>query len=157
MTTPDTPRLRLRPIDRTTISTVSLDRQLPADHPVRALWDFSEHLDLAAFVRPAKAVEGRPGAPVIPARLLFTLWLYALSEGCASAHALAEACVDHLPYQWLCGGRPVNYHTLADFYSANGTAIHALFVEHVAALRSHGLLDLSCLTLDGRKVVANVD
>jgi transposase len=155
--TPTTPTLRWRSIDRHRFSTVSLDQQLPDDHPVPSLWEFTAHLDLAHFHRPTKAVEGHPDAPSIPTRLLFALWLFSLSEGCASAHALAEACVDHLPYQWLCGGQPVNYHTLADFYSANAAAIHTLFVEHVARLRAHGLIDLSRVTVAGRKVIANSD
>jgi transposase len=112
-------------------------------------------LDLSAFEPPRKAVEGQPGAPPIPTALLFALWLQATSEGLSSARHLAELCTRDLPYQWLCGGDPVNYHTLADFYADHGDALRALFVEHIAALRQHRLLDLTEVTLDGRKVPAN--
>lgn len=151
----DVPSVRYRPIDRTQRSLVSLDEQLPDDHPVRDLWDFTAHLDLSAFERPDKAVEGHPGAPVIPARLLFALWLYATIEGVCSSRRLAELTTRDLPYQWLCGGGPVGHHTLSDFYSRHESALHALFVEHVAALRQHGLIDLSEVTVDGRKVPAS--
>jgi transposase len=147
--------VRYRLIDRSQVSRVSLDEQLPADHEVRLLWDFVCHLDLTALAGPAKAVEGHPGAPLIPTSLLFALWLFATIEGVASARLLTEKCTRDLPYQWLCGGQPVNYHTLADFYATHGVALHDLFVEHIAALRQHGLIPLAEVTLDGRKIPAN--
>jgi transposase len=147
------PRYRL--IDRSRTSSVSLDEQLPDDHPVRLLWDFVAQLDLTAFQRPAKAVVGQPGAPLWPPQLLFTLWLYATIEGVASARRLTEKCTRDLPYQWLCGGRTVNYHSLADFYADHGVALHRQFIEHIAALRQQQLITLTQVTLDGRKVTAN--
>jgi len=149
------PALRYRPLDRTRISTVSLDQQLPADHPVRDLWAFVTQVDLSDFQRPTRALEGHPGAPIIPATVLFALWLQATCEGITSARYLAELCTRDLPYQWLCGGVPINHHTLADFYSQNGSALQRVFVEHIAALRQQGLIDLTEVTLDGRKVPAH--
>lgn len=149
------PAPRYRLIDRSRVSTVSLDEQLPEDHEVRVLWDFVCPLDLSAFHGPAKAVEGHPGAPLLPTELLFALWLYATIEGVASARCLAEKCTRDLPYQWLCGGRAVNYHSLADFYADHGAALQNLFVEYIAALRHHDLVTLTQVTVDGRKVTAN--
>jgi transposase len=153
MSTPAAVRYRVP--DRTTISSVSLDLQLPEDHPVRVIWAFVEQLDLSGFVRPSKAVEGHPGAAVIPANVLFALWLLGLTEGIRSARRLAVLCTRDLPYQWLCGGRPVNYHTLADFYADNGSALREVFIEHIAVLREQELIDLWQVTIDGRKVRAN--
>jgi transposase len=150
-----TPAVRYRAIDRSRVSSASLDEQLPQDHPVRALWDFTCRLDLSGFIRPAKAVVGGPGAAVITPQLLFALWLWAIIDGTGSARRLAHLCTRDLPYQWLTGGDPVNYHTLSDFYSANGQALRGLFVEHIAALRLEGLIQLRRLALDGRKVIAN--
>jgi transposase len=150
-----TAAVRYRVPDRNQVSAVSLDEQLPDDHPVRLIWEFVTRLELSAFVRPSKAVVGHPGAEVIPATLLFALWLFALTEGIGSARRLAKLCKRDLPYQWLCGGRPVNYHTLADFYAQHGFAVRDVFVEHIAALRQQELIDLWQVTLDGRKVRAN--
>lgn len=148
------PAVRYRVLDRSRRSAVSLDEQLPPGHAVRAVWDFVTRLDLSAFDRPAQAVEGHPGAPVVPATLLFALWLYAVIDGTVSARRLARLCRRDLPFQWLCGGRPVNYHTLADFYADHAPALQALWVEHVAALRQQRLVRLHTVTLDGRKVPA---
>jgi transposase len=150
-----TAAVRYRVLDRTRVSAVSLDQQLPDDHPVRIIWDFVNTLDLSAFVRPSKAVQGHPGAAVIPTNLLFALWLFALTDGIRSARRLAVLCTRDLPYQWLCGGRPVNYHTLADFYADHDAALREVFIEHIATLRQQELIDLWQVTLDGRKILAN--
>lgn len=147
------PRYRL--IDRSRISAVSLDQQLPADHEVRLLWDFVCRLDLSALQRPCKAVQGHAGAPLIPTPLLLALWLYATIEGITSSRQLTQKCSRDLPYQWLCGAAPVNYHTLNDFHLDHGDALEELFVDYIAALRQQELVDLSEVTLDGRKILAN--
>ena len=59
------PQVRYRPIDRSRLSSASLDVQLPAGHPVRLLWQFACSIDLSAFARPTKATVDAPGAPVI--------------------------------------------------------------------------------------------
>jgi transposase len=151
----DSPAVRYRRIDRSRVSAVSLDEQLPADHPARLIWEFVGQLDLSAFRRPSRAVQGHPGAPVLPASLLFALWLLALTEGIRSARWLAQLCRRDLPYQWLCGGQTVNYHTLADFFADHGDALREVFIEHIAALLQHGLIELWQVTVDGRKVLAN--
>jgi hypothetical protein len=87
--------------------------------------------------------------------LLVTLWLLATCEGLGSAHELARRCRRDLPYQWLCGGVPVNYHTLADFYSDHQAELHALFVAHIAALLEQGVVQLQRLTIDGSKIPAD--
>ena len=62
-----------------------------------------------------QAVEGEAGRPATDPKILVALWLYATVEGVGSARALARLCEDHLAYQWICGGVPMNHHTLADF------------------------------------------
>src|SRR5262249_34670702 len=132
-----------------------LGGELPDPDAVRSLWQFVCALDLSAFVRPSKAAEGPPGPDVIPATVLFALWLFALTGGVRSARRLSELCTRDLPYQWLCGGRPVNYHTLADFYARHGAALRELFIEHIAALRAQELIDLWQGTVDGPKGLAH--
>jgi hypothetical protein len=65
---------------------------------------------------------------------------------------LHRHAAEDLPFQWLCGGDPPDYHTLAAFYADHAERLHGLFVSHVAALRSQGLIDLKRVTLDGTKV-----
>ena len=154
MSTP-TPLPRTRTLDRNRCSCVSLDQQLPPDHPVRSLWAFVEQFDWSPWYARIRAVEGRPGAPAVRPDVLFALWLYATTEGIAACRELADHCSRDLPYQWLCGGEPINYWTLNDFYTAHADDLERLFIEHIAALRGQGLIALQRVTLDGRKIVAD--
>jgi transposase len=148
---------RFRTLDRQRCSSVCLDEQLPEDHLARLVWEVVSAMDLADFRGPIQSVEGGPGAPACRCDVLISLWLLATLEGIASARSLARRCERDLPYQWLCGGEAISYHTLADFYSAHGGRLHRLFVEHIAALRQQGLVTLQRCTLDGRKIPGNAD
>jgi transposase len=148
-------RPRYRTLDRFTLSRVCLDEQLPDDHPVRTLWDFTRQLDFADFDADVKAVDGHPGKPPWPPQLLFTLWLFALLDGVYLARELARRCRRDLPYQWLCGGQWPDYHTLSDFHARHHDRIHKRFVEHVAVLRSQGLIQRKRVALDGTKRPGN--
>jgi transposase len=146
---------RVRPIDRTMVSPASLDEQLPPDHPVRLLWEFVQAFDWSPWYARIRVVHGGQGASAIAPELLFALWLFATTEGVASSRELSELCGRDLPYQWLCGGVPINYWTLNHFYTANQADLERLFVEHIAALRHQGLICLQRVTLDGRKIIAS--
>jgi transposase len=146
------PAPRYRLLDRDRCSHASLDQLLPPDHEVRAVWHLVQELDFAAFHARVKAVAGHPGKPPFRPDVLCALWLYACLRGVGSARDLHRHCAEDLPFQWLCGGAAPDYHTLADFYSDHDQRLHDLFVSHVAALRSQGLIDLKCVTLDGTKV-----
>lgn len=148
-------RPRYRTIDRLSCSHVCLEEQLPDEHPVRILWQFTSRLDFADFDADVKAIHGHPGKPPWPPQLLFTLWLFALIDGVYLARELARRCRRDLPYQWLCGGQLPDYHTLSDFHARHHDRIHRRFVEHVAVLRSQGLIQLKRVALDGTKRPGN--
>jgi transposase len=149
---PFRPAPRYRPVDRDRCSHSSLDQLLPGDHEARAVWRLVQELDFSAFHARVKAVEGHPGRPPFRPDVLFALWLYACLRGIPSARALQRRCAEDLPFQWLCGAELPDYHTLADFYSDHAERLHELFVSHVAALRSQGLITLQRVTVDGTKI-----
>ena len=51
-----TPRLRLPQRDQGEMFMESLDQRIEADHPVRAVWDFVEQLDLSSLLNRIQAV-----------------------------------------------------------------------------------------------------
>lgn len=104
----------------------ALDDLLPAEHLARVIWTMVEQLDLSAFYNQVQAVEGEPGRPMTDPAVMFGLWLYATAEGVGSARQLDRLCREHLAYQWLCGGVPVNYHSLADFRVAHEPELDGL-------------------------------
>lgn len=133
----------------------ALDDLLPAEHLARVIWTMVEQLDLSAFYDQVQAVEGEPGRPMTDPAVMFGLWLYATAEGVGSARQLDRLCREHLAYQWLCGGVPVNYHSLADFRVAHEPELDGLLTQHVAALMDEGLVSLERTAQDGIRVRAS--
>ena len=132
----------------------SLEQLLPAEHPVRAVWEFVLTLDLSALLARVRSVPGHAGAPAIDPRILVALWLQATAEGVGSSRALARLCQEHLAYRWLVGGVEVGYHTLADFRTDHGGVLDDLLTQSAAVLLHAGLIDLKRVAQDGLRVRA---
>jgi transposase len=149
--------VRCKPIDRQQLfwRTVDVEKLVGAEHRVRAIWAFVEHLDLSAFYAPIEAFEGGAGRPVWDPRVLLCLWLEAYRGGVNSAREIAELCQYHPAYQWLTGMAVVNYHTLADFRVAHRQALDELFVQTLGVLSHQGLITLERVMHDGTKIKAS--
>jgi transposase len=128
---------------------------LPDDHPAQIVWEHVKSLDLSPLYNRIKAVEGRPGQPPIDPRILMALWLYATLRGVGSARELDRRCETDLPFQWICGGVSVNYHTLADFRTAHVELLNDLLTASVAVLIHEDLVTLDRVAQDGMKVRAS--
>lgn len=133
----------------------ALDTWLPDDHPARAIWAFLERLDLSAFYASIKSVQGRAGHPTTDPQVLLALWLFATSEGIGSARQIDRLCKEHDAYRWLCGGVPINYHTLSDFRVAHQEALDNLLTEILASMMDAGLVKLHHVAQDGMRVRAS--
>ncbi len=142
----------------------ALEDLLPAEHLARVtlapaasagVWAMVQQLDLSAFYEAVQAVEGAPGRPITDPAVLCAVWLYATAEGVGSARQVDRLCHEHLAYQWLCGGVPVNYHTLADFRVQHEAELDTLLTQHVAALMAEGLVSLERTAQDGLRVRAS--
>jgi len=141
--------------DQIELRAVDVDSLIGEDHPVRVIWAYVEGLDLSELEDRIKARGERPGHPATSPRLLLALWLYATSDGVGSARALERLCNSHDVYRWLCGGVPVNYHTLADVRVGCADLFERLLGEHLAALAKAGLVDLGTLAQDGVRIRAS--
>jgi len=155
LTSPQQARV-LRPV-RNQVEWVAraLDAWLPDDHPARAIWAFLERLDLSAFYASIKSVQGRAGHPTTDPQVLLALWLFATSEGIGSARQIDRLCKEHDAYRWLCGGVPINYHTLSDFRVAHQEALDNLLTEILASMMDAGLVKLHHVAQDGMRVRAS--
>lgn len=150
-----TPRLRIPKRDQVEFSWASLDQRLDPDSQARAVWDLVARLDLDAWLKDIKAVEGHGGRDANDPRLLVALWVFATLRAVGSARELARLCEHHLAYQWLCGGVSVNYHTLADFRSQGGEKWDTLLTQIVAALMAEDLVTMDRVAQDGMRVRAD--
>ena len=153
-----TPRLRYAKREQAEMRVCSLDELLPPDHEVRQIWAYVAGLDLSAVLAKIKAVEGGAGAKATDPRILFSLWLYATLRKIGSARELDRRCdpdSGELPFQWLCGGVTLNYHTLADFRTAHGEVLDQLLTNSVAVLLEQELVSMDRVAQDGMRVRAS--
>jgi len=149
--------LRLAQADRSQVRLMVMDmnRLVPEDDSVRAVWRFVESLDLSAFYDQVKAVKGEPGRPPIDPKILMALWIQGTLDGIGSAREIARLCEMHARYQWICGGVTPGYHRLSDFRSNSEKELDQLLTDTVAVLMHKGLVDLERVAQDGMKVRAS--
>jgi len=133
----------------------SLDALIAVDHPVRGVWAYLERLDLSDFYASVKAVQGRAGHPATDPQVLLALWIYATSEGVASARQLAQLCQEHDAFRWLAGGVPINYHMLSDFRVQHKAALDDLFTDILTCMAESGLITLGRVAQDGMRTRAS--
>jgi transposase len=150
-----TPRVRRANRLQVEMRCLSLDQLLAEEHPARVVWQYVQQLDLGPLYEPIRAVEGHAGRSPADPPILVALWLFATLEGVGSARRLDKLCREQLPYEWLCGGVSVNYHTLADFRVGHGEFLDQLLTTSVAALVHEELVPLQRVALDGIKVRAS--
>lgn len=153
-----TPRLKRPQRNQIEFRACCWNDLLPADHQARIVWEYVESLDLEPLYASIKAVERRPGQPPIDPRILFSLWLYATLRGVGSARELDRRCdqeTGEVPFQWICGGVSVNYHTLADFRTQHVELLDQTLTASVAVLMQEGLVTLERVAQDGMKVRAS--
>ena len=148
-------RVRVAERRQLRLEAIDLDSLIGAEHPARAIWGVLERMDLSRFYAPIKAVEGGPGQDATDPKILIALWLYAISEGVASAREIDRLCTMHSAYRWIRGGVSLNYHLLSDFRSAHGAALDELFSQLLAVLMHQQLVSLKRVAQDGTRVRAS--
>jgi len=149
------PRILTAQRNQLEMRTFDLDSSLPEDHPARAIWAVVERLDLSRFYGEIKAREGAVGRPATDPKILLALWLFATTDGVGSGRMIARLCTTHDAYRWICGGVPMNYHTLSDFRVEHGDKLDDLFVQVLAAMMKEGLVTLTTVAHDGMRVRAD--
>lgn len=143
----DRRQLLLRPVD--------IEQLAAEDDPVRAIWALSERLNLDLFYKSIESQEGEAGREAIDPRLLICIWVYAYSQGIASAREVSRLLDYHPGFQWLAGMRAINHHTLSDFRIRYKDALDDLFTQMLGILSSEKLMTLERVTQDGTKIRAN--
>ena len=133
---------------------IDIEALVPASHPARAIWAMSARFDLSGFEQAMKNDEGGGGRPCWPPRLLFSVWVYAYTQGIASARAV-ERMMEYEPgLRWLCGGQLINYHTLSDFRISHKEKLEDLMSQLMAVLDEEQLIELRTVAHDGTKIRA---
>lgn len=133
----------------------AIDDLIPPQHTARLVWELVQDLGMTALYDQIKAVEGHAGRPPIDPRILTALWLYATSQGIASAREVYRRCYDCDPFKWIRGGVDVNYHTLSDFRTGHPEWLKEQVITNIAAMRAEDLANLETIGQDGMRVRAS--
>ena len=104
-----------------------------------------------------QSVVGEAGRSAIDPRILTALWLYATLRGVGSARELDRRCDEkgEVPFQWICGGVSVNYHTLSDFRTQRAEWLDGVLTRSVAVLLEQELVEMDRVAQDGMRVRAS--
>ncbi len=127
---------------------------LPLTHTARILWELLGTLDVAAFTRNTRAVEGRAGRSTSSPRMLLCLWLYAISQGIGSAREIARLVRSDSAFGWIASDVSVSHQVLSEFRVGHPDAFDALMTDVLASLMDKGLLSLDTVAQDGTRVRA---
>jgi len=146
--------LKLTAVDRrqTVLAHIYIEELIPADHKARAIWDLAGQLDLSRFTQSLRTTAGCAGRPAWNPQLMFSVWIYAYSEGITSAREIERRMQWEPGMQWLGGLEKVNHHSLSDFRVAHGAALDEVFAQVLALLAQEGLVDYGRVMHDGTKI-----
>jgi len=137
------------------IAMFDLERMLPQDHQARAVWAYVERLDLSGFYDAIRSREGRAGRPAVDPRIYLALWIEGMLDGVGSSRKIAHLCQYHLAYQWICGGVPINHHSLSDFRNTATDLLEGVLTQSVERLMRAGVVQIKQVSQDGMKVRAS--
>lgn len=151
------PRLKSAVRNQIEFKISSLNELISLEHKARHVVGYVKELDLSIILSKIKSVDNAVGRPATDPKILLSLWLYAVVEGIISARTIAELCIEHNAYQWICGGVAINHHTLSDFATKHGEQFEDFLTQSVTILSKLGFVDLSkeAVAQDGMRVRAN--
>lgn len=149
------PRLRRPERHQLLVQPRTYEDLVPHDHPVRTVWAVVQRWDLTLFLQAIRARGERPGRAATDPHLVIALWLYATIEGIGCGRQLARLCIESGPYQWLCGGVSLNYHTLNDFRVDHAEALDDLLTQMIAVLTRAQIVSVARIAQDGTRIRAS--
>jgi transposase len=149
---PAPPRLRRAERRQMLMRPCSLEELLPDDHDARTVWSVVSSWDLGLFLETIRARGEDPGRAATDPCILIALWLYAATQGVASARELDRLCRESDPYRWICGGVSMNYHTLSDFRVGHKEALDGLLTQMLTVLIQAQVVSVDRIAQDGTRV-----
>lgn len=130
----------------------SVREWLPEDHPVYAVNDLVEALDLSLIL---SAYSEERGFPPYHPLMMTKLIVYGYTRGVRSSRKMQGACVEDVAFRVLAAGQTPDFRTIAAFRARHLDALESLFDQVVALCRTAGLTKLGHLAVDSTKVRAN--
>ena len=131
---------------------LTLDERIPADHEVRLLDQFVEHLDLQSMgFRFPKGNQELGGRPAYHPSVLVKLYLYGYMNRIRSSRALERECGRNIELMWLLQGLVPDHNTISNFRRDNAEGVREVFRATVKTARSFKLIGGRVIAGDSTK------
>jgi transposase len=128
-----------------------LDELVPAEDPVRLVFEATELLELSAFDTRGRLSGQQAFHPLLMVRLL--VWAYA--NGIYSSRKIATAVRRDVTFMWLAGDARPSYRAIIRFRFEHQVALRGLFGQVLRMCAEAGLVRLGHVALDGTVLSAN--
>src|SRR5512139_483922 len=130
----------------------SPDLALAAGHPVRALDEIIEKLNLR---RCNRKYEHTPGEPAYDVRGMVKILIYAYMRGITSSREMARQCEENMAFRYLTRGQCPDFRTISLFRRRKRHLLRWVFKKTVALARQMGIARLGLVALDSVKMPAD--
>lgn len=131
---------------------LTLDERISADHEVRLIDQFVEHLDLEAMgFRFPKGKQELGGRPAYHPGVLLKLYLYGYLNRIRSSRALERECQRNIELMWLLQGLVPDHNTISNFRRDHAEGVREVFRATVKTARSFKLIGGRVLAGDSTK------
>lgn len=130
-----------------------LDDWVSEDNSVHVIDTFVEALDLHRMGFEG-VVAKETGRPSYHPSTLLRLYIYGYLNRVQSSRRLEREAARNIEVMWLIGRLVPDHKTIADFRKDNGAAIRKVCAKFVALCRNMGLLQNTCVAIDGSKFKA---
>ncbi len=130
----------------------SPDLALPAGHPVRAIDEIIERLQLERCNRKHLHTAGEPAYDV---RGKIKILIYAYMRGITSSREMARQCEENIAFQFLTRSQCPDFRTIALFRRKKRHLLRWVFKKTVVLARQMGIARLGLVALDSVKLPAD--
>lgn len=130
----------------------SPDLALPKGHPVRAVDEIIEKLNLDRCNHKHRHT---PGEPAYDVRALVKILIYAYMRGITSSREMARQCEESMAFLFLTRGQSPDFRTIALFRRKKRHLLRWVFKKTVALARQMGIARLGLVALDSVKLPAD--
>src|SRR5665648_101217 len=131
---------------------LNMEVLIPEDDSVRLLGHITEELDYTNLMM-AYSSKGRN--PVVKAKTLFRVLVYAYMNNIYKSRKIAEACKRDINFMWLLQGQKVpDHNTIARFRNRLSGIVENMFNQLVVKLSELGEIQYENIFIDGTKIEA---
>jgi transposase len=151
------PNFRVEEREQALLFPPAVDDYIPEDHLARFVRELIEHLDETGRLAPFSESYRQDGlgGKAYHYRAVLGVVVYGTLEGGLSSRKIARACLENLAFRFLASNQCPDFRSIAKFRVRHREAFASLFLEVLKLCEAAGLVKLSRVAIDGRRVRAS--